>query len=67
MPDAPTAETVAALAKQAGLDLAPAYFEQLVGAYGNVRRMIDAIPHNRPRSDEPAHVFVPERFLPEGK
>ncbi|WP_428487798.1 hypothetical protein [Rhodopila sp.] len=67
MPSAPTRDEVAALARQAGLDLPDAYLEQLVGAYGNVRRMIDAIPHNRPRGDEPAHVFVPETFLPEGR
>jgi hypothetical protein len=65
MPDAPTRDQVAILAKQAGLDLPEAYFDQLVGAYANVRRMIDAIPHNRPRGDEPAHVFVPTHFLPE--
>jgi Asp-tRNA(Asn)/Glu-tRNA(Gln) amidotransferase C subunit len=65
MAQPPTREDVAALAKQAGLDLSDAHFEQLVGAYANVRRMIDAIPHNRPRGDEPAHVFVPAKFLPE--
>jgi hypothetical protein len=67
MPDAPTREEVATLARQAGLDLPEAYFDELVAAYGNVRRMIDALPHNRPRGDEPAHVFVPEKFLPEGQ
>jgi hypothetical protein len=66
MTDAPTREAVAELAKQAGLDLPEEYFAQLVAAYGNVRRMIDGIPHSRPRGDEPAHVFVPGKFLPEG-
>ena len=29
--------------------------------------MIDRIPTGRPRGDEPAHVFVPAQFMPEGK
>jgi hypothetical protein len=67
MPQSPSSEMVALLAKQAGLDLPEAYFEELLGAYTNVRRMIDAIPVNRPRGDEPAHIFVPTRFRPEGQ
>jgi hypothetical protein len=60
----PTNEEIALLARQAGLDLPPAYFQELVDAYGNVRRMVDRIPAGRPRGDEPAHVFVPTKFLP---
>lgn len=67
MPASPTREDVAALATQAGLDLPEAMFEQLVAAYGNVRQMIDAIPRDRPRGDEPAHVFVPAAFQPRGR
>jgi hypothetical protein len=67
MADAPTPDEVAALAQQAGLDLPEAYLRELVMAYGHVRRMIDAIPSNRPRGDEPAHLFVPTKFLPEGQ
>lgn len=63
----PTPEEIAILAKRAGLDLPPAYFAQLVSAYGNVRRMIAQLPTNRPRGDEPAHVFAPTHFLPQGK
>jgi hypothetical protein len=66
MSETPTREQVALLARLAGLALPEAYFDQLVAAYGNVRELIDALPHNRPRGDEPAHVFVPEKFLPEG-
>lgn len=62
MPEDPTPETIALLARQAGLDLPPAYQEQLVSAYANVRRMVAGLPTGRPRGDEPAHVFVPERF-----
>ena len=64
-PAVPSA-TVAVLAEQAGFDLPPEYFQELVSAYTNVRRMIDAIPANRPRGDEPAHVFVARKFTPEG-
>ncbi|MEJ0015195.1 MAG: hypothetical protein WDN25_01275 [Acetobacteraceae bacterium] len=60
----PTNDEIALLARQAGLDLKPEYFQELVDAYGNVRRMIDRIPTGRPRGDEPAHVFVPTKFLP---
>ena len=67
MPPSPTPELVALLAQQANLDLPDAYFQELVAAYTNVRRMIDDLPTNRPRGDEPAHVFVPTHFRPEGK
>ena len=67
MTDTPSADEVALLARQAGLDLPPAYFQELVDAYGNVRRMIDRIPAARPRGDEPAHVFEPTRFLSAGE
>ena len=67
MAQAPTPEEIKILAQRAGLDLPPEYFAELVSAYGNVRRMIDQLPANRPRGDEPAHVFVPKRFLPEGE
>jgi hypothetical protein len=67
MPQLPTPEMVALLAERAGLVLPDAYFQELLAAYTNVRRMIDDIPANRPRGDEPAHVFVPTHFRPEGK
>ncbi len=59
-----TEDEMILLAKQAGLHLPPAYFKELTEAYGNVRRMIDGIPQGRPRGDEPAHVFVPTKFMP---
>jgi hypothetical protein len=67
MSQTPTPEMVAMLAEQAGLALPDAYLQELVAAYTNVRRMIDDLPTNRPRGDEPAHVFVPTHFRPEGK
>lgn len=67
MSQSPTPEMVALLARQAGLDLPDAYFHELLAAYTNVRSMIDAIPTDRARGDEPAHVFMPVHFRPEGK
>jgi hypothetical protein len=67
MPQPPTPEMVALLAEQAGLMLPDAYFQELVAAYANVRQMIEALPSNRSHGDEPAHVFVPTHFRPEGK
>ena len=61
---APTREQIVFLASQAGLDLSDAYTDELVAAHADVRRMIDRIPRNRPRGDEPAHVFVPTKFMP---
>ncbi len=63
----PTPDEIVLLARQAGLDLPEAYLQELIDAYGNVRQMIDRIPTGRPRGDEPAHVFVPTKFLPAGQ
>lgn len=62
----PSREQILTLAAQAGLTLPAAYEDELVAAYGDVRRMLDRIPRGRPRGDEPAHVFVPTKFLPTG-
>ncbi len=59
----PTRDEILLLARQAGLDLPPAYFDELVDAYANVRRMVARIPAARPRADEPAHVFAPATFV----
>ncbi len=67
MTDSPSHDDIVLLARQAGLNLPPAYLQELVEAYGNVRQMIDRIPTGRPRGDEPAHVFVPTKFLPAGQ
>jgi hypothetical protein len=60
----PSCEQILLLAAEAGLNLPDAYTDELVAAYADVRRMINRIPGNRPRTDEPAHVFVPTKFLP---
>jgi hypothetical protein len=60
----PDRDEVIILAKHAGLGLPPAYLDELVDAYANVRRIVARIPWARPRSDEPAHVFDPMKFMP---
>lgn len=66
MAEEPTREEVAVLAKQAGLDLPEPYFEELVSAYGHLRQMVARISRDRPRGDEPAHVFVAATFGRDG-
>jgi hypothetical protein len=61
----PSRAEIVVLAKHAGLDLPPAYLDELVGAYTNVHRIMARIPWSRPRGDEPAHVFTPMKFLPQ--
>jgi hypothetical protein len=61
-----TREEVAVFAKQAGLNLPEPYFEELLSAYRHLQRMTARISHGRPRSDEPAHVFVAATFAREG-
>jgi hypothetical protein len=67
MTDTPSQDEIILLARQAGLDLPPEYFAELIEAYGNVRQMIKRIPTGRPRGDEPAHPFNPVKFNPEGE
>jgi hypothetical protein len=57
-------QELALLARHASLDLSEEHFEQLVSAYGHVRRMIDRLPLERPHNDEPAHIFDPRAFMP---
>ncbi|MDI1284759.1 MAG: hypothetical protein PSV46_10200 [Reyranella sp.] len=64
MTDTPSQDEIVHLARQAGLDLPPAYLQELVEAYRHVRAMVGRIPTGRPHGDEPAHIFVPEKFLP---
>ncbi len=67
MTDTPTQDEIVLLARQAGLELPPEYLSELIDAYGNVRRMIDRIPTGRPHGSEPAHVFLPGKFVPAGE
>ena len=59
-------EDVRVLARQAGLeDLPEPYFEELLSAYGHLRRMTARIRRDQPYSAEPAHVFVATTFARE--
>jgi len=59
-----TRDEIAALAKAAGLKLAPQYFDELVEAYHNVEPMLWRIRQGRSRADEPAHTYDPRKFMP---
>ncbi|WP_341990537.1 hypothetical protein [Azorhizobium sp. AG788] len=59
-----TREEIAILARNAGLDLPPDLFEELVQAYGNVEPMLMRLRRGRDRADEPAQVFDPRKFMP---
>ncbi|MBK1659448.1 hypothetical protein [Paracraurococcus ruber] len=62
-----TAEELRVLAIQAGMgDLPQQHLEELRLAWEHVRAMAARIPKDRPRGDEPAHVFVPTTFAREG-
>jgi hypothetical protein len=64
MTKTPTDDDIMRLARQAGLDLPAELMPELIEAYGHVRRMTERIRAARPRSDEPAHVFVASAFQP---
>jgi hypothetical protein len=55
-------EDILSVARLAGLDLPAAYEDELVEAYGHVRRLVALLPQPRARGDEPAHVFDPTKF-----
>jgi hypothetical protein len=59
-----TRDEIAMMAKVAGLDLAPQYFDELVEAYRNIEPMLWRIRQGRARADEPAHAFDPRKFMP---
>lgn len=52
------------LVRRAGLELGAEHFDQLVDAYGHLERMLGRLQRARSYADEPAHVFVPTKFLP---
>jgi hypothetical protein len=57
-------DDIVRLARQAGLDLPAEFMPELIEAYGHVRQMTARVRAARPRSDEPAHVFVASAFQP---
>lgn len=62
----PGRDDILLMARLAGLRLPAAYEEELVEAYGHVRRLAALVPRPRSRGDEPAHAFDPARFAPPG-
>jgi hypothetical protein len=58
-----TREEIAVLARRAGLKLTEDHFEELVEAYGYVEQMLARLRRARSYADEPAHVFVPRKFV----
>jgi hypothetical protein len=66
MSEETTAEELAVLAKQAGLDQLPAEYQaELLSAWRHVEKIAARIPHARPYADEPAHVFPAATFARE--
>ncbi len=61
---APTRDEILQMARFAGLDLPPEFHEDLFHAHARVQEMLDRLPRDRDRGDEPAHVFDPLRFMP---
>lgn len=59
-----TREEIAAMARIAGLQLAPQYFDELVEAYHNIEPMLARVRRSRDRADEPAHAYDPRKFMP---
>ena len=62
MTKTPSDDDIVRLASQAGLDLPAEFMPELIEAYRHVRQMTDRLSAARPRSDEPAHVFVASTF-----
>ena len=58
-------DEIAVLARNAGLDLPPDLFDELVEAYRHVEPMLMRLRRGRAHSDEPAHVFDPRRLAAE--
>jgi hypothetical protein len=59
-----TRQEIDVLARRAGLKLTDEHFEELVQAYGCVEQMLIRLRRARSYADEPAHVFVPTKFVP---
>jgi hypothetical protein len=55
-------EEILSMAKLAGLHLPASYEDELVEAYGHIRRLVAFLPQPRSRNDEPAHIFDPAKF-----
>jgi hypothetical protein len=63
-PEPANHEEIQVLARRAGLKLTNDHFEELVQAYRCVEQMLIRLRRARSYADEPAHVFVPTKFVP---
>ena len=54
-------EDIPRMARLVGLHLPRSYEAELVEAYTHVRRLVALLPQPRARSDEPAHIFNPDK------
>jgi len=63
-PEPATRQEIDVLARRAGLSLTDEHLDELVQAYGYVEQMLMCLRRVRSYADEPAHVFVPTKFLP---
>lgn len=66
MGEAKTREDVLQMARWAGLDLPPKFHGDLMAAHAKLEGMLSRMKRERERGAEPAHVFLPERFMPQG-
>ena len=55
-------EEILSIARLAELHLPTSYEDELVEAYGHIRRLVTFLPQPRSHNDEPAHIFDPARF-----
>ena len=63
-PEPATRQEIDVLARRAGLNLTDEHLDELVQAYGYVEQMLTRLRRARSYGDEPAHVFVPTKFVP---
>jgi hypothetical protein len=59
-------EDIRTIARMAGLTLSEQQFEDLVAGYRLYEPVLARLPRDLPFSAEPAHVFDPRSFMPEG-
>ena len=59
-------EDIRTIARMAGLTLSEQQFEDLVAGYQLYEPVLARLPRDVPFSAEPAHIFDPRSFMPEG-
>jgi hypothetical protein len=59
-------EDILTITRMAGLMLSEQQFEDLVAGYRLYEPVLARLPRDVPFSAEPAHVFDPRSFMPEG-